>query len=139
MRIETLIGKRIECIYVLYGEQDGWLDTADVFINLGDITIGIPFQYAEEVWLRELETGAKPILPDLNGLTIVDIIYQSDIDRLDDKALIELSDGSVIQEITMAPKGIGAGLRVYDSIAKAEERYGIEYRRVSVNGVVPED
>src|SRR5688572_30718693 len=124
MRIEELIGKEIRGTYVLYGEQDGWLDTADAFIQLDEIIIGIPFQYAEEVWLRELEAGAKPVLPELNGLTITDVIYQSDIDRLDEKALIESSNGWVIQEVTMAPKGIGAGLRIYDSMAKAEERYG---------------
>jgi len=69
MLIKDIIGKTITDIYCIYGVQDGWLDTAECFIELDKaFYIDIPDGEAESVWVRELDPAAKTIFGDLSDI-----------------------------------------------------------------------
>lgn len=65
--IEEIFGKTITNIYCCYGQQDGWLDTADCYIELdGKLLIEIPYGNASSVYCEEKPAGAETIFSNLN-------------------------------------------------------------------------
>jgi hypothetical protein len=149
MRLIELIGKEITDISVTTQQVDKFLGLwkADCYIVLQDgLIIGIPFNFdneeldKEEVWIRALNNSAisyyrrkwwqrkVDAFDDLRGKRISDIIYYP---VSEDKALVELDNGKIITEVTVAPIGIAVGLYVYNSIDQAEKRFGQDYLRLT--------
>ncbi|RYU92976.1 hypothetical protein [Emticicia agri] len=68
MLFEEIIGKKITNIYCLYGQTQGWLDTAECFIELDKQWVShIPWFYSDSVELEtvEVKKGAVSIFKDL--------------------------------------------------------------------------
>jgi len=66
MPIGELIGQVITNIYIIFGEEQDWLDTAECFIELNNtLIIDIPWGFSTSVWIRELDPKAKTIFKDL--------------------------------------------------------------------------
>src|SRR6218665_727302 len=109
-------------------------DCADCCLVLeNNVVIGIPFDLDGDVWIRnENDLTGKHInnsqITDLlRGTTIVGLLCYEDEDRV----FIELDNGNIITERTIAPQGTGrAGLWVYDSLTALEENKGKEYTRL---------
>jgi hypothetical protein len=156
--IEDLIGKGITNIYVTYGLEQGWLDTAKCYIELDShLIIDIPYcsdKSNNEVWVQKLDPNAKSIfVPDtvehpidkiirrvfrqpktekpelIKNTKIVDFIWY---DESIDKGFLLLSNGCLISETTMSPSGTGmAGINFYDSIEKLIKAHGKDYKKIS--------
>ena len=112
------------------------MDTADCCLMLANnIVIGIPFGLDEDVWIRnESDLAGKrlantPEINSLKGSVITGLICYED----EDKAFMELDNGKIITEITMAPQGTGrAGLWIFGSLADLENRQGSKYSRLNI-------
>lgn len=123
MTVNDLLGTTITQVYCVYGLQDGWLDTADCFIELdGALYAGVPFVAGGEAWLRELPAdavalfragdGSEPVL----GRKLADFLWRDD-DAYGGYFLLD--DGTLIGEERMAPHGTGqAGLHLLQSEAE---------------------
>ncbi|WP_276500785.1 hypothetical protein [Terrimonas pollutisoli] len=71
MIINELFGKTITNIYAKFGIEQGWLDTADCFIELdNNLIIGFPFGFSEEVWVRKLDPHATTLFKDLSDYPV---------------------------------------------------------------------
>lgn len=67
--IEDLIGKTVTDIRCKYGIQDGWLDTAECFIELDNtFFIRIPLGESTSVFKTEVDSEAKTIFNDLSDI-----------------------------------------------------------------------
>lgn len=67
--IEEIIGKAITDIRCKYGKEDGWLDTAECFIQLDNkFYIDIPYGQSKEVLVIEPDPDAKSIFGDLSDI-----------------------------------------------------------------------
>lgn len=192
MEIEEIIGRTITDIYCIYGIEDDWLDTAEVFIELDKaFYIDIPFGHVARVFDKDLDPAAKSIFGDLSDIPcysvnqegksineisnnyqkrrknifnrlrkalfgyqltikeyqpykveyrenklkyiinrkIVDFLWENDCR---DKGFLELDNGYLISEQSMAPSGTGlAGLHYYDSLESLKERKGENLSRLS--------
>lgn len=116
--IAAILGDKITDIKMYYepqGEND-WLDTVLTYIFLeNNGIINFPFSGDTEFINVAFDTRAKPInekaIPNIIGQTIIDIYYTYDEAGEPDfewVALIQLSNGFVINENRMAPHGTGA-------------------------------
>ncbi len=67
--IEELFGKTITDIRCKYGLEDGWLDTAECFIELDHkFYIDIPYGQTKDVLVVEPDTEAKTIFENLSDI-----------------------------------------------------------------------
>ena len=67
--IEEIIGKTITDIRCKYGLEDGWLDTAECFIELDNkIFIEIPYGQTNGVFETEVDADAKTIFNNLSDI-----------------------------------------------------------------------
>jgi hypothetical protein len=134
MKIKELFGKTITQVYAIYGMEQGWLDTADCFIELDQsLIIGFPYFYNDEVWIRELPGDAQRLFDKAEGPVInkkiIDLIY---FDEPDTRECFLLEDGSVITETNMSPHGTGhAGLNYFQTIQKLIDFKESDFRRLS--------
>ncbi|RYD94390.1 MAG: hypothetical protein EOP50_09590, partial [Sphingobacteriales bacterium] len=85
MTVNDLLGRTITQVYCVYGEQDGWLDTADCFIELdGVLYAGFPFVAGGEAWIRTLPDDAVALFKASNtsgpvlGRKLLDFLWQDD-------------------------------------------------------------
>jgi hypothetical protein len=155
----SIIGKVITDIQCKYGQQDGWLDTAECFIEL-DHTLFIEIPYGESAGVFEsvADQASQSIFSDLSDIpqyslnregkvtgveyrvnslkhvinrTIVDYWWESD---RTEKGFFELDNGYFISEQYMAPSGTGlAGLHLYDSLDSLKKMKGDHLRPFSAN------
>lgn len=67
--IEEVFGKTITDILCKHGVQDGWLDTAEYFIELDQkFYINIPYGQTKDVLVVEPDTAAKTIFANLSDI-----------------------------------------------------------------------
>lgn len=67
--IEEIIGKTITDIRCKYGIEDGWLDTAECFIELDNkIFIEIPYGQSKDVFEVNVDPDAKTIFGNLSDI-----------------------------------------------------------------------
>lgn len=77
MLVKELIGKIITNIYITSGIQDGWLDTAECFIELDNsLIIDIPYGFSDEVWIKELDPKSESIFKDLADYPVYNVNKQ---------------------------------------------------------------
>jgi len=134
LELSGLIGEKVVDILISMESEPYGFDCADCCLVLeNNVVIGIPFDLDGDVWIRnENDLTGKHInnsqITDLlRGTTIVGLLCYEDEDRV----FIELDNGNIITEITIAPQGTGrAGLWVYDSLTALEENKGKEYTRL---------
>jgi hypothetical protein len=146
MKLGSLIGKEIVDIFVKVLSFDEFKDygllKAECYYVLSDnLIIGLPFQINDQdVWIKKLDPLAKSYYPTkkwwqkkqaadkIKNSRIKDIIqYAEEMQPV----FIELDSGVIITEETVAPSGIGVGLRSFASIGELEERFGKDYIRLS--------
>jgi len=144
MPVESIIGKTILDILVQtdYNEEY-YLDIVTYFLFLdGNIAIEIPANRSKNILSTTIATKAESIFfsswgnasSPLRNRRIVDVIFYQG--SSDDKALLELDNGYFITEKNIAPREMGiVGLKVYDSIACIEKRYGKDYVRWSATKI----
>lgn len=147
MELQSLIGKVIKDILVIAQPFEEFSDyglwKADCFVVLeNDLIVGIPFHLDDNgAWVRESDPSAVSYFPkrkwwqrkvneqnDLRGRKITDII---DFPEGDERAFLELDNGKMITEVSVAPPGIHVGLHVYNSIQDVEKRFGSDYIRLT--------
>jgi hypothetical protein len=157
MQARELIGKKVTNIFISFSSEQGWLDTADLFIELDNtIVIGIPFTGKDEVEIRDLKKSAKSIFkdsnkmkfinwfrkvvfgyspiayPEINNLLnkiITDILWYEDDDT---HGYIELNNGYVFTIMAMAPHGTGAtGLRYFQNIELLKAQRGEDINKLT--------
>lgn len=93
-------------------------------LGLGE---GIPREYS--VWKTEFQENKLKYLKDQK---IVDFLM---FDNSDSTGFLELNNGYIIWEITMAQHGTGmAGLHYCESLEEFQERRGTDYKRLSKHG-----
>ncbi|MDJ1505044.1 hypothetical protein [Xanthocytophaga agilis] len=69
--IQDLTGKTITNIYILFGMEDGWLDTAECFLEIEkEIIIEIPTGTTGNTWIKELDPKAESIFKDLSDIPV---------------------------------------------------------------------
>jgi hypothetical protein len=67
--LEEIFGKTITDIRCKYGKEDGWLDTAECFIELDhEYYIDIPYGQTQDVLVVEPDTEAKTIFDNLSDI-----------------------------------------------------------------------
>jgi hypothetical protein len=67
--IDEIIGKSITDIRCKYGTSDGWLDTAECYIQLDNkFYIDIPYGEVRDVLIREPDPDAESIFGDLSDI-----------------------------------------------------------------------
>jgi hypothetical protein len=72
--IDEIFGKTITDIRCVYGQLDGWLDTAECFIELDHkFYIEIPHGFSKDVLLLEPDPEAKTIFGNLSDIPICHI------------------------------------------------------------------
>lgn len=70
---EDILGRRITNIYCKYGKEQGWLDTAECFIELDkQLVTYIPWTLSEsrKLELLEVAQGAKSLFSDLSDIPV---------------------------------------------------------------------
>lgn len=71
MQIEELIGNTITNIYAVFGIEQGWLDTAECFVELdNDLIVDIPYGFDEKVWIKKLAPKAETIFKNLEDYPV---------------------------------------------------------------------
>lgn len=142
MRLKELLGKRIRDIRVKQIQEPYGLDISASYLMLdNECVVDIPWKETDledEIEVEEIPTKAESITkllknkgrPILNQF-ITDILYfEEDIQF--EKAFIELANGYLISEITIAPHGTGAaGLWYFESIQALETKHGKNYTRLT--------
>jgi hypothetical protein len=142
MKAGELLGRCITDIQVKQLEEPYGLDIASSYLKLDNGLVSeIPWKEVKpnyEVGIEEIPAKAesvKKLLKDkskpLLNQPITDLIYYQEEIRFE-KAFIELANGYVISEITIAPNGTGsAGLWYFESIQVLETTYGKNYTRLT--------
>lgn len=137
MELKEIINRKIIDIWVWYKPEPYGLDEAEVFLQIdNDLLIDIPYSFTEEVWVKQMDKKVESLFLDerwknLKNKVIIDFMHFED--SLD-KGFLLLDNGYIITETTMAPHGTGlAGLNMYDSLEKIEERFGKDYKRLLVD------
>ncbi|MEO6670784.1 MAG: hypothetical protein ABIN36_14990 [Ferruginibacter sp.] len=69
-------------------------------------------------------------LKHIRNRMIVDFIFNDDDNE---KGFLILDNGYVISKITMAPKGIGVGIKYYESVSSFEASHGTSFKHLSGN------
>lgn len=71
MLIEDIFGKTITNIYATFGIDQGWLDTADCFIELDNkLIIGFPYGFDKNVWVREIDKESVSLFKNLEDYPV---------------------------------------------------------------------
>ena len=135
MRIEELFGKTITNFYAIFGQEQGWLDTADCFIEIdNNLIIGFPYGFDKEVRIRGLDPEAENLFnytKAIHGLAIQDFLWYDDDSE---KGFLLLSNGSLITEIMMSPHGTGlAGINYYKSVEELIKSKGDDLKKLSTS------
>ena len=69
MLVKELIGRVVTNIYATCGVTQGWLDTAECFVELDNILIiDIPYGFSENVWIKELDPKATSTFGNLDDI-----------------------------------------------------------------------
>jgi hypothetical protein len=134
MQITELFGKTITRIFAVFGEHEGWLDTADCLIELDrKLVIGFPFTSDQDVWIRDLPANAEQLFTEITpeiviGKKLVDFIWYDDDEY---GGYFLLDDGSLITETRMSPRGTGqAGLNYLTSLQELQKYKGVHFNRL---------
>jgi len=135
MEIKELFGKTITKAYAVFGMEQGWLDTADCFIELDNsVLIGLPFFYDNEVWVRKLPENAEQLFKEKDQSIVINrkitdfVWYEND----DHGGYFLLDDGTLITETRMSPSGTGqAGLNFYSSLQELTSDKGADIKKLS--------
>lgn len=136
MEIKELFGKKITRIFEIYNSEPYGLDKCEMFLELDNlIIIDIPWHNSENIWVKKLSNSAKEIINELDKILNNKIIaFISYPIEPSDKAFIELENGIIISEQTIAPNGTGlAGLHIYNSIKDIESKFGTNFSRVTID------
>ena len=135
MELKELFGKTITRIYAVFGVEQGWLDTADCFLEIDEqFIIGFPFFFNHDVWLRELTANAEQLFQGdkptiVIGRKIADFVWYEDNDY---GGYFLLDDGSLITETRMSPQGTGdAGLNFFRNLEELAELRGTDMKMLS--------
>lgn len=71
MQLEEIIGKTVTNIYSLLTMEVGGLDSGECFIELDNkYNIDIPFNNANEIWLKDLNKNAVSLFDDLSDYPV---------------------------------------------------------------------
>jgi len=132
MLIKDLIGKTVTNFYAIFGEEQGWLDTADCMIELdNNLLIAFPYGFSDEVWIREFDPSAENLFKNstqIRGLKISNFLWYDDESE---KGFFLLENGSLITETTMSPKGTGlAGINYYKSLQEILDFKGNDIKKL---------
>lgn len=146
MKVEELLGRSIVDIQVKLIQEPYGLDISASYLMLDNgLVVEIPWKDIEldyEVGVEEMPAkteSVKKLLKDKSKLLlnqpITGLIFYAYAEEIHfEKAFIELNNGYVISEITVAPHGTGhAGLWFFHSISELEAKFGKEYKRLTRN------
>lgn len=128
MIITELFGKTITNIYATLGVTQGWLDTADCFIELDEsLIIGFPFGFSEDVWIRELDPKATTLFKNLSSYPVYHVNKEG-------KSIGEIAAAYQKKKRNIFSK-IKKALFGHEILNKAYQPYKIEYRENKIKHI----
>lgn len=120
MTINELFGKKITNLFIRFGKEQEWLDTADCFIELDNsLLIGFPHEFSGEVWVREADPAATTVFGDLSDYPVYHVNKEG-------KSIGEIAESYQKKKRNVFNR-IRKALFGYDVVIKEYQPYKVEY------------
>lgn len=127
--IEEIIGKTITDIRCKYGKEDGWLDTAECYIELNhQFFIGIPYGHTKDVLIVEPDAEAETIFGNLSDIPHYHVNKEG-------KTITEVAEAHKKRKRNVFNR-LRKALFDYDPPIKEYRPYKVEYRENKLKYIV---